>query len=570
MTSFKNVKFDNGFAISNYLRVDPLMEDEYFFGLDDPESFLVDTPMSFVIPTSSVPDDSGYDFNIKAIREAIKFQGPMSQCAVNTFHQLCREFQVDLNSNSWQGQLLFKMDNCPSRLEKLMASLRIKDLNETEEICEKKDSPVWSYDTPECSDGEEEEVVCVDQSSYCEDVQFDDFVPVEEVAEKPLTMGFVTSLPVGPRAFGDYYFSPDRGEKWNDQILNDYLLWLKDKKYDVPVDVYGYDDPLVAAKWVTWTDCVSKELARLVPFGHEFYIPGDGLGIFSLNFKRFGHKVYSSEPAGVGLLALKLGLIDSNRPYTDRYDDNYTVLISANLPPEIEINWRGPVVLWQQSQDRKIGDLIPDTGGRLWIKDLGIYPTRVLRGPSDRFIENVRKRILQLARKKKVLSDKVFVTDKSMIDAVERAGFAAIVCDSPPPDVLVVGRGEDEFDIHTNQDHKSFNKDFVFYCNIGDRLFVHGIEFKVRQFGDLVMTTPKGFVRVRIKRRENLVMVVYEEDDGLYVNSIVDKRSEFEAIFKNRIVYVNPVESSPELAGFKIKVTLQSFRQRPLLRDVKI
>lgn len=100
------------------------------------------------------------------------------------------------------------------------------------------------------------------------------------------------------------------------------------------------------------------------------YIPGDGVGFFSLAARELGMKYFSTEPAKCGELAIKMGLISCAAAYTSYHGEGHVLVASQLMPfvPEI-LAHNGPRVIfdqqrWYASHPKEL-KIIPSTGHRV-------------------------------------------------------------------------------------------------------------------------------------------------------------------------------------------------------------
>lgn len=511
---YDGVVFNNSFAMSNYLHVDVLDNDNYFYSNSYADSLnLAPVEESMDFDAVQLTDD-GFSTDLITVRRKVLNLLKCDQLEVNTILLLCDHFKIDRFKHNFQGLFVMLIDTCPDRVRDVIAGAVMPELV----------APIPVVDA------------VVDDG-----------------------MGFVALGRTGLFEFsGRAYGVSEKRYEWNDRVLDDYFSWLDFRKLDVSVRAFGYDDPLVTAKWIKWTNVIAGEMGRILPMGKRYYLPGDGLGIYSHVLKKLNHNVFSSEPNNNGEIARLLGLIDSDRPFNRKLDDGVTVLLAFNLGFKIYSAWSGPFVSWEQDMSCTIGALVPDTGGRLRVRGLSLLTTAMLDGPGVKFVSRVRKRLTAACKKKHQLGDVVNVTDLSMLDLVKKAGFVPSSIFNP--DLVTVGRGQFEIDVHRLQDKKTCNDDLEFYCNLGDVIYYDDIEFKVRRFGMMLLISPKGFQRVQILRREHTMMKVFMDGGNLYVNSLSIRTGIFEAIYRGRRMFVQAVSEESEMQGFKILVQLVGFK----------
>lgn len=516
-------------------------------------------------PLDLVPNfDLGYSSDLKRIRDKVKDYTRMDQFEVNSFYYLCTEAKIDLTKISWSGLFISYCDLANEKMRGLLD----KVCRKLEVIVVDAAVPGESTEPSNCVDEiqmEEEEKEKENKEIVEEEYLTINDAVVPVPVDEPLKMGLLTTgfceknFKMGTRFYSIDY---EGAAPWSEPVLLDYLEHLRLNKLDVSIRDYGYDDPFVAAKWAAFSLKVAAEIARILPLAREYYLPGDGLGLYSLVLKRAGFNVYSSEPEMVGRYARMLGLIDSDRPFEPKLDDGQVVLLLFNIPDDVEVSWRGPTVVWQQSLDRPWGQVVSDTGRRLWVKDIEVLSPVGLQGCSSKYAAKVRKRILALAKKFNKFTDGVIVADKSMSNVAIEAGFK--IYDSGPR--VVLGKSYDQFDVNTFQDQKTHNKDYRFYCKIGDVFLIDGTHVRVKKFGKHRFLIKRKYVAVDFIRREKTMPVVKEEDSGMFVNSLTDRGQVFAARYRGRTVFVERIEKLSEMTGYRIKVRLKSFVQRPMLR----
>lgn len=255
------------------------------------------------------------------------------------------------------------------------------------------------------------------------------------------------------------------------------------------------------------------------------YIPGDGIGIFSLVARQLEMSYVSSEPAECGFLAVAMGLITQ----TDVYRPQTTgmVLVASQLVPFVPavVHHKGPRVIFDQQRwyDKHPVDLriIPSTGHRV------SYTGKLLKGYQPMVLrkEGFSGGQLQyLIQKSEDEDGHVVCNDKSLLSKCLLSGFPVSTeayAEKGPEGWLRtaptsmhyvrIGRARGDIDPIRRADHNHISTSQalgpgmpVFYGRSGDRVYSPYHEFTV-PFSEIMMwVEPGNFFRMKGAYRERI------------------------------------------------------------------
>jgi len=449
-----------------------------------------------------------------------------TQDEVDGFYQLQKELNVDLRSPGWQGKFVMK------------ARMYLQSIKQGTE--------------------KEQEKVPIKQTESVEVVQEKQEI-LEVAMGKVSSRGYTSVLFSGlTRSYGEVTTVAD----FNEALCEDYFEHLR---RNVNLDDLDdrYTDMYQAARWIDDTMKIAQGLSQGMPNEKLYYIPGDGLGIYSYFFRRRGLRVYSTEPNPVGSVAIKMGLIDEREEYHELLDNGDVVLVACNLPQVVDIRWQGPVVLWQQSYDHEIQSARSYLYGHLQVRGLNysghgiIYET-----VRPRKIQRVAQRLQELLRVGAEEYKYAFGTDSLDVHALLcNMNFPVRLSHVHDPSLIWLGTGEMMYDPIRDQDHKKNNRDKIFYCKPGDLFYLDGEKIVVRQMGRNVFVRNHKIIVVDFKRRQQVYPVVRFDAAGPYIKSRKDLFSDFIGLWKGRLAILRPEASDIVANAGKIRVIFKSFER---------
>lgn len=474
-------------------------------------------------------DDGGECAYSDTFIEDVVAMKVLPQPQVNLFWRLMKEFNLTVTS-SWQGRLAMYLRYNTTVLKKVLG-----ESFEREKIVTEQEAEIPSR---------------------------------SETGEKEESMGQIvqakTSEPLFESQGRQYVKKEQDMMPWNDVVLEDYFSYLRERTIYHSISEVGYEDPLVLAKWLPQTWDVAETLARELPIAMSYYVPGDGLGVFSYKLRKRGMAVYSSEPSQVGEIAISLGLIDEKAEYDEVLDDGTTVLLLANIPPHVKIGWRGPIVLWQQEPDREIGEEVQGTAGRLRIRGLTLNFRTTMGEPSRFVIERIKQWLLMRMKDKLLDKDNIFVEDRSMLYMARQMDFRILSRREyrkleEPDKILVIGKDRGQYDIHRLQDRYGPNARWRFMCNLKDTVYVAGRRQLVKRYGKLLDWTDNSLEEVQVLSRSNNdgYEVVSEGPFGYYMDRIRPHTGRIKSYVDGELCefeVIQPVEKRLEGYHHRLKI----------------
>jgi len=180
----------------------------------------------------------------------------------------------------------------------------------------------------------------------------------EEYVEDLPYSGWLTVLPEGPEVaqIGDYVYYESREEHpFSLAFAQRYMSDLE--KHSFMIHPMQLDDSagVLDQGWMFKKKRleVARELLAALKWNNSLplYIPGDGVGFFSLVCREMGIKYFSTEPARCGIVAIKMGLVTVPDVYNSCHGEGHVLVASQLVPfvPDV-INHKGPRVIFDQQR----------------------------------------------------------------------------------------------------------------------------------------------------------------------------------------------------------------------------
>jgi len=332
-------------------------------------------------------------------------------------------------------------------------------------------------------------------------------------------------------ANGRNYEECKKKHGWSDVVVSDYVTYVDSEL--VASSVTGMRDEKVSV-YLSELEYVHK----LLPLGVRIYIPHDVCGLISLVMRKNGHSVYSSDSNDLSTLSLKLGLVNADRNFSNKFDDGVTLLLLINVPKNFVYSWKGPILLWQYFCDRVLSKEYPGSFGRCYyqnffIKDFIPFPGPVI---SPKIVRKLMSHMLRVGN-----MDGVIVLDNSMVPYI-RSLKVPILKSSPK--CLLIGEGKNCFNIRTGQDFAQLNNSYVYFGNLGDIVWIYGHRVVVISYGKFSRIFGNKLCSYTFLPRSNNFVKIYEDEGQFFVNVDVRVR-EFDGVYNGEISRVKRLSHEP-------------------------
>jgi len=160
----------------------------------------------------------------------------------------------------------------------------------------------------------------------------------------------------------------------NDMLMKKYVNWIRRNSQEKPIRAMSYSNPLEYGKILDYRPGQAYEIISKLE--GPFYIPGDGLGYYSMAAIFLNKSYESTEPNEVGKEARELGIITNDEPLKLLPEHKNKVVILSNLSTVVNlksaIQYYERVVVIDEGRLFEGCDLMRkvESSGRVWVKGI--------------------------------------------------------------------------------------------------------------------------------------------------------------------------------------------------------